>query len=50
MKYQPVFISYPSWEEPGPVFDLKDEAQKWLDKKIRSGKPNDWGHIIEISA
>lgn len=48
--YQPIFISYPSYEEQGPVFPTHEEAERWLNRQIMySGRRDDWGYVIEVA-
>jgi hypothetical protein len=49
-RYWPIFISYPSWEQPGPLFAPREESQKWLDDKIARGREGDWGYVTETVA
>ena len=48
--YQAVFVSDPKWEELSPLFERKDDAEKWLNRQIMwSGKPRDGGYVMEFS-
>ena len=47
MQYQAVYISYPSWEEAGPLCDTEKDAQDWLDWKLANRySKDDWGYMM----
>lgn len=47
-RYWPIYISSPSWEEPGPKFPTRERAQAWLDGKFH--RPGDNGYIVDTKA
>ena len=47
-RYRPIYISYPNWEEPGPLYDTREEAQQWIDRHC--DRPGDWGYVIDLQA
>lgn len=51
MSFQPIYISYPSWEEPGPLSETREEAQAWLDAKLgQKYDRRDWGYVVDCEA
>jgi hypothetical protein len=48
--YQPFYISYPSYEEVGPVCRTSEEADRWLSRQmVNSRRPDDWGYVNEVT-
>ena len=47
-RFQPIYISSPSWEEPGPTYPTREQAKEWLDRQCR--RAGDWGYIVDLKA